>query len=260
MLKNNSKAEIYEWWLNSTPMIVSRKLQIKAIPEEPDTQRRLCEKMSLDKMNTEVELFQLRAGSNEKSYQDIDDLMFEEFAKKADGNLLEQICKLWKDECRTEELNSLQRWEKSNVWFNDYKIQFLKEYSSENPFLKKKRNPKSYAQVVGQDLTKSKNNRDQGQSKSRPYRGTNTNTYRRNNSQSRERNSNGGAKKDYRPQRYNFEQRRNNNSKNNYFGQNHNRKNETEYRTNNQNNRFNNNDYQPYNQEKRIPFLDRGQR
>ncbi|CAC5371810.1 unnamed protein product [Mytilus coruscus] len=54
-------------------------------------------------MNTEVELLQLRDGSNEKSYQDIDDLMFEEFAKKADGNLLDQICKLWKDEQNEDE-------------------------------------------------------------------------------------------------------------------------------------------------------------
>ncbi|CAC5383009.1 unnamed protein product [Mytilus coruscus] len=56
-------------------MIVPRKLQIIAIPEEPDTQRRLRKKMSLDKMNTEMELLLLRAGSNEKSYQDIDDLI-----------------------------------------------------------------------------------------------------------------------------------------------------------------------------------------
>lgn len=92
MLNDNSKAEIYERWLNSTQIIVPRKLQIKAIPEEPDTQRRLREKMSFDNMNTEVELSQLRAGSNEKIYQDKDDIMFEEFAKTADGYLPEQTC------------------------------------------------------------------------------------------------------------------------------------------------------------------------
>ena len=147
MLKNYNKAEIYEKWLNSTPLILPRKLQIKPITDEPEQQRRLRERMSLDKMSTEIELLKLRGSTNEEKYKAIDNEMFEEFSKKSEGLLLENIKKLWMEECEKEELNSLQRWEKSDIWFNNYESEFSRKYSTENPFMKKL-TQKTYADVT----------------------------------------------------------------------------------------------------------------
>ena len=136
MIKNHNKAEIYEKWINSTPIILPRKLQIKPIREEPEQQRRLRERMSLDKMNMEIELLRLRSSANEERYKDIDVQMEREIKEKADGILCENVMKLWKEECEKEELISLQRWIKSENWFYNYEEQFKKEYTSDNPFLK----------------------------------------------------------------------------------------------------------------------------
>ena len=82
MLKNRNKSEIYEKWMNSTPIILPKKLQIKPIPDEPEVQRRLRERMSLDKMRMETELLKLRADTNEEKFKSIDENMKSELAKK----------------------------------------------------------------------------------------------------------------------------------------------------------------------------------
>ena len=60
-----------------------------------------------------------------------------EFTKIAEGENLENILKLWKDACATEELYSLQRGEKNNNFLQGYETQFKTEYSSTNPFIRK---------------------------------------------------------------------------------------------------------------------------
>ena len=149
MLKNGNKADIYEKWSTSTPIILPRKLQVKLIPDEPEQQRRLREKMALDKFRMEIELLRLRAESNEQKFKSIDEQMEVEISKKAEGILYENTIKLWKEECENEEITSLQRWEKSDDWFSNYETEFKKEYNTDNPFMKKVA-AKSYAQVVKQ--------------------------------------------------------------------------------------------------------------
>ena len=148
MLKNSNKAEIYQKWLTSTPMVLPRKLQIKAIIEEPDQQRRLREKLSLDKMHNEIELLRLRGSANEQKLQDIDHEMNELITSKAEGGIREEVLKLWKQECEKEERASLQRWEKSDNWLSTYEEQFKNEYKTDNPFLKKVQKQKTYAEAA----------------------------------------------------------------------------------------------------------------
>ena len=47
-----------------------------------------------------------------------------EFTKIAEGENLENILKLWKDACATEELYSLQRGEKNNIFLQGYETEF----------------------------------------------------------------------------------------------------------------------------------------
>ena len=54
----------------------------------------------------------------------IDEEMNMEFTKIAEGENLENILKLWKDACATEELYSLQRGEKNNNFLQVYETQF----------------------------------------------------------------------------------------------------------------------------------------
>ena len=147
MLKNSNKTEIYEKWITSTPIILPRKLQVKSISDEPERQRRLREKMALDKFHTEIELLKLRAESNEEKYKSVDEQMAIEISKKADGTLYENVIKLWEEECENEEIISLQRWQKSDTWFNNYETGFRKEYNTDNPFLKKVKT-KTYAEAI----------------------------------------------------------------------------------------------------------------
>ena len=126
MLKNNGKAEIYEKWINSTPIILPRKIQIKQIPNEPEQQRTLREKMALDSLKMEIELLRLRANSHEQKFKSTDVNMEEEISKKAVDMLYENTTKLWREKCEKEELASLQRWEHSTIWFNNYETEFFK--------------------------------------------------------------------------------------------------------------------------------------
>uniref|UniRef100_A0A0L8FN67 Uncharacterized protein n=1 Tax=Octopus bimaculoides TaxID=37653 RepID=A0A0L8FN67_OCTBM len=81
MIKNNHKAEIYERWLNSTPIILPHKFQIKRIPNEQDQRRQLRENLTLEKMKTEIELLKLRALSNEEKLKNIDEEIYNELKK-----------------------------------------------------------------------------------------------------------------------------------------------------------------------------------
>ena len=165
MLKNSNKADIYEKWITSTPIILPRKLQVKCIPDEPEQQRRLREKMSLDKFRMEIELLRLRAETNEQKYKSIDEQMQEEISKKAEGTLYDSTIKLWNEECQNEEMTSLQRWEKSDEWFSNYETEFKIEYNTENPFMKKEAT-KSYAQAVKQVPNRQRQNNSRNMNKS----------------------------------------------------------------------------------------------
>uniref|UniRef100_A0A0L8GWS3 Uncharacterized protein n=1 Tax=Octopus bimaculoides TaxID=37653 RepID=A0A0L8GWS3_OCTBM len=100
MLKNHNKAEIYDKWLNSSPIILPRKFQIKHITDEPEGQRYLREKLASEKMKTEVELLKLRAQNHEQKYTKIDDEMLFELTTHSNEQSLEHVIKLWKDECQ----------------------------------------------------------------------------------------------------------------------------------------------------------------
>ena len=140
---------MYERWIKSTPIILPRKLQIKEILEEPEQQTRVRQRNTMDTMNMEIELMKLRAENNEQKVKNIDEEMITEFKSKASGDLLDSITKLWKEECEIEEMNSLQRWEKSDNWFAKYESEFKQEYDTKNPFMKNIKQ-QSYAQALNQ--------------------------------------------------------------------------------------------------------------
>lgn len=65
--------EKYQKWLNSTPLIIPRKIQIKPILEEPEAQTKLRERMTEEKMRVETELLKPRAQTNQEKVKSINE-------------------------------------------------------------------------------------------------------------------------------------------------------------------------------------------
>lgn len=60
MIKNVNKTEIYENYINFTPLILPCKHQIKLIHNEPKQDRTLREKIAMEEMKAAIELLKLR--------------------------------------------------------------------------------------------------------------------------------------------------------------------------------------------------------
>ena len=136
MLRNENTAKVYETWINNSPPIIPRKMQMKPIKGEPESQTKLREKQVIQNFQTEIELMKLRAESHEEKYKNIDSEMEELINKKVSGQRGDQVKKLWKEECVREELRSRERWETSNTkWRENYETEFTKFYADKNPFV-----------------------------------------------------------------------------------------------------------------------------
>uniref|UniRef100_A0A0L8FRJ7 Uncharacterized protein n=1 Tax=Octopus bimaculoides TaxID=37653 RepID=A0A0L8FRJ7_OCTBM len=72
-----------------------------------------------------------------KKYKMVNDEMITELMIHANEQLLQNVIKLWKDDCLLEEINSLQQWENNINFFLNYESQFKRDYTSDNTFLKK---------------------------------------------------------------------------------------------------------------------------
>ena len=81
-IKNKNKAEVYTSWINSNPIVVPRKFQMKQILNENEAHRKIRERLALESFNGEVELLTLRALPNEDKLKKIDQEMKEEIKGK----------------------------------------------------------------------------------------------------------------------------------------------------------------------------------
>ena len=120
-LKNHNKAEIYLSWLQTSPITLPRKLQFKEIPDEPEPQRRRREKLAMDNFQAEIDLLQMRARANEEKFETTDFEMEQLIKEKSNGNVQKNLIQLWKSDCSQEEEISIERWRKSNIWFEKYR-------------------------------------------------------------------------------------------------------------------------------------------
>ena len=87
---------------------------------------------------TDIELLELRARSQEEKYRSIDQEILELVEKKTSGQRRELLKKLCKEDCEGEERVSLDRWENTNLkWFDKYENNFLTFFNLKNPLLRK---------------------------------------------------------------------------------------------------------------------------
>lgn len=75
-------------------------------------------------MKTEIELLTLGANNHEQKYKIIDNKIITEFESHTNEQLLQNITKLWMDDCDLEEIISLQRWENDIKFFLSYETTF----------------------------------------------------------------------------------------------------------------------------------------
>ena len=137
MLRNSNTAKTYETWMNNSPVIIPKKVQLKEITGEPLNQTQRREKQCMDNYRAEKDLLELRAESHEAKYKTIDKEMHELLVKKASGRTRDILQKWWKEECSREEIISLKRWERQNSKFiANYEKNFINFYRNRNPFLK----------------------------------------------------------------------------------------------------------------------------
>lgn len=182
MLKNKNKADIYLNWLESSPIVLPRKLQFKEISEEPEQQRRRREKLAMDQFQAEIDLLQMRAKANEEKCDTVDLEMEQLIKTKANGNIAKNLLFLWNTDCKQEEDISVQRWSKSSIWFDKYKTEFHETVNNQNPFVKTMNNstarPSNRRQFT--ERRNARNNYRQNQYQNR-YEGNRTDyTYERN--------------------------------------------------------------------------------
>ena len=137
MLRNSNTAKTYETWMNNSPVIIPKKVQLKEITGEPLNQTQRREKQCMDNYRAEKDLLELRAESHEAKYKTIDREMQELLVKKASGRTRDILQKWWKEECSREEIISLKRWERQNSKFiANYEKNFINFYRNRNPFIK----------------------------------------------------------------------------------------------------------------------------
>ena len=136
MIKNAEKAKLYNAWLGSEPKVIPRKLQIPEIKGEPENQRIRRENLALEQFKTERDLLEMRGQYNEDKFKSIDRDIQEFWDNKIPDSAFQILMKMWKNECLCEEQKSLERWIKSEKWFQSYAAQFKKEHEDKNPFLK----------------------------------------------------------------------------------------------------------------------------
>ena len=65
-IKNKNKAEVYRTWIQSNPVIIPRKFQMKQINNENHNHRKIRERLVMENYHAEIELLTLRAVSNEE--------------------------------------------------------------------------------------------------------------------------------------------------------------------------------------------------
>jgi hypothetical protein len=136
MVKNSQKAKIYDKWLLSGPRVMPRKLQITEIRGEPENQRVRREKLVLENFKTERDLLQMRGKQNEDKYKSIDINVQTFFENKVPPFIFNNLMKKWNEECTREEEKSIERWGKSDTWFQKYETKFREEHKNKNPFIK----------------------------------------------------------------------------------------------------------------------------
>ncbi|CAG2200672.1 unnamed protein product [Mytilus edulis] len=198
----------------------------------------------MDKFRTEIELLRLRADSNEQKVKFIDEEIEQEISKKAEEFLSDNTIK----ECENEEISSLQRWEKKNLFF-------------------KKIENKSFAQAARQALNRKTNKQSKYQNKYvnvEKVRPENTDNNRNHSSSTSRRNN----FQNQQNQRNRFMQGNGNHSQTNNFRKNHQQRSQryeqsnSNYKRNDESTESQNNNRNPYqrNQNSRERFLEPGER
>ena len=139
MMKNAEKAKLYNTWLSSGPTILPRKFQIPSIKGEPENQRVRRERLALEQFKTEIDLLQMRSKYNEDKYHSLDEKVLSFLKTKMSSSVFNILTRMWNDECICEEQKSIQRWLKSETWFQKYETQFQQENRGKNPFMKQEK-------------------------------------------------------------------------------------------------------------------------
>lgn len=123
-------------WINSTPMVIPRRLQKSEFRNENEDQKILRERATLQEYRNEIEMEKLRFESCMESVRRLDTEMEEIIYSKSTGKVAEFLIEMWKRTVKRNEEISHKRWKNNERWLNTYEEEFQSKYKDKSPFFK----------------------------------------------------------------------------------------------------------------------------
>ena len=107
---------IYVDWFSQDKPMIPKKFRSRTFTNEPEEQKKIKERLSVEKMKAQASLFHLTAERNKVKYEEKDREMLNEIEKIPSIHVRQQFQELWKNDCKKKEDKSLNLWEEKKTW------------------------------------------------------------------------------------------------------------------------------------------------
>ena len=98
MVKNENTSVIYVDWFSQDKPIIPKKFRSRTFTNEPEEQKKIKERLSVEKMKAQASLFHLTAERNKAKYEEKDREMLNEIEKIPSIHVRQQLQELWKND------------------------------------------------------------------------------------------------------------------------------------------------------------------
>ena len=106
MLKNLETSKTYLAWNKKGTPVILRKHFPKPINNEPEDQKMLRTKLTVEKLKTKSEILHLRSKQYQQKYENIDMNMVKQIEKMGNCQAQSKLKEIWYEECSREQENS----------------------------------------------------------------------------------------------------------------------------------------------------------
>lgn len=155
-VRYHGNVQFYERWIQESPVIVPRKLQMFEFNNENEDQKILRERAVIQNFRTEIEMDKLKIASCAERVRRLDTEMEEIVFSKCSGRIADYVMDLYRRNVKHNEDISHKRWQSNEKWLTTYEENFKRDYANSSPFFKPRTNRhqqhqperKSYADAV----------------------------------------------------------------------------------------------------------------
>lgn len=115
-LRAEQTANVYENWLEESPVRMQKKFQPTPVTGESEEQKQIKQEIAVARVKGEIRLLHAQATQHRNMYMDYDKEV-ETLIAEQNPEVQEALSRMWKDECTKEEQVSHSIWEKKRDWY-----------------------------------------------------------------------------------------------------------------------------------------------